>query len=280
MPIYSNIGGGQSQFPSLLTNINGSSKNVDSAYANISGTSKQIFQSYVLLSNISAGSIVQFNTTLSGTNQPTEFIVLGESNAKNTILLLQKYLYGNKVLLNSTTDSEYSTSDIDKYLSADAAESNSYRSVLPENIRKCLVKTTVNSYSYNYNTMLHLSKDIFLMSATELGYFEDASSEWQEQASNIKDEGHSYYNILKKVTGYTNFKARSAVYFKPHYDGKWWTRSPADATHVCSPDSTYGGIFQGAPNNEQSPKYVRPILSFDPATLVDTTTTIPTIVGK
>ena len=280
MPIYSNIGGGQSQFPSLLTNINGSSKNVDSAYGNISGTSKQIFQSYVLLSNISAGSIVQFNTTLSGTNQPTEFIVLGESNAKNTILLLQKYLYGNKVLLNSTTDSEYSTSDIDKYLSADAAESNSYRSVLPENIRKCLVKTTVNSYSYNSNAMLYLSKDIFLMSFTELGFFEDGSSSEKAQASNMTDEGHSYYNILKIATGYTNYKARIARLFSTNNGDNWWTRSPVDATHVFSILNNNPYTMQGAPNNEKNPKYVRPILSFDPATLVDTTTTIPTIVGK
>lgn len=262
------LGGGQSKLPSLLTNINGSSTSLTSAYSNIDGIQKQIFQAYVPLNAISVGSVVQFNTTLSGSDKPTKFIVLGKSKAGDSILLLQKYIY-RKIVFSSTNTSEYSTSDIDKYLSGGITESNSYRYNFNAIIENCLVKTTIDSYSCNSSSILKLSRDIFLMSYTEAGFTDYA----------FEAEGKSYLDSLKiatetsddNIARITTAESVESTVFR------WWLRSPYNTSYVNAV-GTNGN--NGRTSAKAKTQGCRPILSFDPTTLVDTTTTIPTIVGK
>lgn len=216
------------------------------------------------ISEITAGSIVCFNTTLSGTDKSTDFIVLGPSKAGDSILLLQKYLYEERIF-NSTNNSEYSTSDMDKYLSADATESDSYRSKLPEAIRNCLVKTTIGSYSYSSSTTLNLARDIFLMSYIELGF----------TAYESYNEGDSYLDTLKTAAGATvDNDARKAT-TESGNSRDWWLRSPSSIPNIGYVYD-YGYCSSNFPTQS---RYVRPILSVAPATRVDDSTSTPTVIG-
>lgn len=216
------------------------------------------------ISELTPGSIVCFNTTLSGTDKSTDFIVLGQSEADDSILLLQKYVYEQRIF-DSTNSSDYYTSSIDKYLSADITESDNYRSKFPEAIRNCLVKTTICSYSYRSVTTLNLTRDIFLMSCAEVGYSNPPPP----------DEGKSYLDILKTATGLNSDQARKAATESGDYCD-WWLRSPNNASNnafvteydtISGNGSAYGSF------------YVRPILSVVPATLVDDSTSTPTVIG-
>lgn len=218
------------------------------------------------ISEITPGSIVCFNTTLSGSDKTTPFIVLGPSKQGNSILLLQKYLYIRRKF-NNTSVSEYSTSDIDKYLSADATESDSYRSKLPEDIRNCLVKTTIGSYSHSSSTTLSLARDIFLMSYTEAGFTND---------SKLVDEGNSYLDALKIAAGTTvDDYARKAT-LEGGSSGGWWLRSPGNSGYVKNVGS--GGSDNGGLTPSSS-DYVRPLLSVAPATLVEEESSTFSIIG-
>lgn len=219
------------------------------------------------ISEITAGSIVWFNTTLSGSDKSTPFIVLGPSKAGDSILLLQKYVYQARKFHN-TNVSEYSTSDMDKYLSADATESDSYRSKLPDIIRNCLVKTTIGSYSYNSNTTLNLTRDIFLMSHTEIG--------WTD--STLSAEGDSYFNALAIAAGTTYSIARSAA-IESGGSVDWWLRSPGSVSTVMSVGNNGSGCITLHASEFSSCPYVRPILSVAPATRVDDSTSTPTVIG-
>lgn len=77
---------------SLYINNNGSNKQLNNAYGNINGNSKEIFNKLAYLSSITAGSIVKFNTTLSGTNKLTDFIVLGPSYNNDNCIIITKIL--------------------------------------------------------------------------------------------------------------------------------------------------------------------------------------------
>lgn len=220
------------------------------------------------ISEITPGSIVCFNTTLSGTDKSTDFIVLGLSKTGDSILLLQKYVYEHRQFHN-TDVSEYSTSDIDKYLSADATESDSYRSKLPEAIRNCLVKTTIGSYSYSSKTTLSLSRDIFLMSYTEVGFSDN---------STLANEGNSYLDVLAVAAGTTNSSSRKAAIESGGSVG-WWLRSPESVSTVRRVSNDGSGCLIIYASDISSDIYVRPILSVIPTTLVDDSISTPTVIG-
>lgn len=222
------------------------------------------------ISEISPGSIVWFNTTLSGSDKSTPFIVLGPSKAGDSILLLQKYVYDPIKKFHSTRVNEYSTSDIDKYLSADATESDSYRSKLSKTIRNCLIKTTIESYSYSSKTTLNLTRDIFLMSYTEAGF----------TYSNSAVEGNSYLNALKIAVNTTVDNDARKTTLESGDASNWWLRSPSltgssPDSYVCCVDRT--GIWTGSVATSDND--ARPILSVVPATLVDDSTSDLKLLG-
>ena len=208
---------------------------------------------YATISQVTPGALVYFNTTLSDSDASTPFIVLGLSKQGNSILLLQKIVYESKVF--HTGDSPYYTSNIEKYLSADASETDSYRSKLPEAIRNVLVNTEIESYVFENKTTMITSKDIFLPSVTELGGTD----------SSYHVEGKSYLDVLK--IAYTTDDDNTAKVTQTSTGGQnfYWTRTAKDKS------STYiiytNGIITFA-SNPLGGSYVRPILSASPDTLV------------
>ena len=239
----------------LYINNNGSNKALNNAYGNINGNSKEIFKKFAYLSSITAGSIIKFNTTLSGSNNLTDFIVLGTSYNNDTILLLQRYLYELRAF-NSISSSEYNASTIDNYLSAEVSTTDNYRSKLDESIRNRLTKTSVKSYSFSNKKIININRDIFLPSYSELGY---SSTSY----SYLSDEGISYLDALKIAAGRTSMddEARISVVKsdKTDYAPYYWMRSPGGDV-----GSNYGDNYVTISNI-----FIRPIISLSPTTLID-----------
>ena len=263
------MGGGSKQLTSLYINKDGSSKALSNAYGNINGSSKEIFNLGTPLVDISIGSIVKFNTTLSGTNKLTDFIVLGTSYNNDTILLLQRYSYGNTRVFDSNGSPHYYDSSIDKYLSADASASDSYRSKLDSSVRSKLVKTEIMIQCIEdsaYPVIKEL-RDIFLLSMVEVG--------WSIGASFGFGMGKLYLDALKIATGETvPYKARQ---FKTE-DGNgidYWLRDERSTNK----DVPYSNYYNGNSENKDADKaeaypivsgiYVRPALSFSKSTAID-----------
>lgn len=291
MPIYANINGNSKSISKLYDNINAAKKTNSAAYANINNSSKKIFPEevqLVRLSELTPGRIISFDTTLSGTNKSTDFIVLGPSKQGDTILCLQRYVYYDKREFNSTStpgvNTIYESSSIDSYLSADITQTSSYRSLLSEIARNCLVATTITTYNYAYSIPSmgydspaytdNISRDIFLMSYTETG----------REDSTLSVEGNSYLDALKIAARTTVDSDACKVtpesgYFNTTNTNAWWLRSQSDdligdirviscKNGTCSFDSPTASLF------------IRPILSFNPDTIVNNAPSTAILIGK
>lgn len=288
MPIYANINGNSKSISKLYDNINAAKKANSAAYANINNSSKKIFpeeEQLVRLSELTPGRIISFDTTLSGTNKSTDFIVLGPSKQGDTILCLQRYVYYDKRIFDSASGTGviYKSSSIDSYLSADITQTSSYRSLLSEIARNCLVATTITVYSYGFSvpgmgydipaSTDNISRDIFLMSYTEAG-FED---------STLSVEGNSYLNALKIAAKTTvDNDARKVTpesgYFNTINTNTWWLRSQSDdAIGVRVISCKNGTCSSDSPTNQL---FVRPILSFNPDTIVNNAPSTAILIGK
>ena len=273
------MGGGSKQLTSLYVNKDGSNKQLNNAYANINGSSKEIFKSFLLLGNVSAGSIVKFNTTLSGTNKLTDFIVLGPSKVGDTILLLQRYSYGDGELIpfNSDGSNHYYNSEMDEYLSVNSSYTyisgykSNYKSNLDESIRNKLVKTMIKTAcirscikNNNADIVNKEQRDIFLLCEKEVGFIIGASPNY--------DDGNSYLDVLKIATGENeSYKARAFKTEAGNISG-YWLRDEALNNKVnaiyYSPDGSHEECDRIS--IEPTDRYgIRPALSFDKSTLVD-----------
>lgn len=287
MPIYINKDAIQSNISSLTCNYKNSSKDLAAAYTNINNISQKIFpeeEQLVRLSELTPGRIISFDTTLSGTNKSTDFIVLGPSKQGDTILCLQRYVYYDKKLFdNGNTNATYKSSTIDSYLSADITQTSSYRSLLSEIARNCLVATTITVYSYafsipgmGYDSPAYtdnISRDIFLMSYTEAG-FED---------STLSVEGNSYLNALKIAARTTiDNNARKVTpesgYFNTINTNTWWLRSQSDDATSVRVISCKNGTCSS--NSATASLFIRPILSFNPDTIVNNAPSTAILIGK
>lgn len=286
MPIYANINGNSKSISKLYDNINAAKKANSAVYANINNSSKKIFpeeEQLVRLSELTPGRIISFDTTLSGTNKSTDFIVLGPSKQGDTILCLQRYVYYDKMFFNNGgTDATYKSSTIDSYLSADITQTSSYRSLLSEIARNCLVATTITVYSYGFSvpgmgydipaSTDNISRDIFLMSYTEAG----------DEDSTLSVEGNSYLNALRIAAKTTvDNDARKVTpesgYFNTINTNTWWLRSQSDATSIRVISCKNGTCSSDSPTNKL---FVRPILSFNPDTIVNNAPSTAILIGK
>lgn len=224
------------------------------------------------ISEISPGSIVWFNTTLSGTDKSTPFIVLGQSQSGDSILLLQKYLYEKRSYNSSSVTQNttvYKGSQIDNYLSAEITESDNYRSKLSEIIRNCLITTNIESYYYTGpkdGAILKIPRDIFLMSYLEAGLITDS---W------YAIEGVSYIDALKIATNTTTDDTARIATAESNTESNWLLRSTGLTTGV-------GLVFLNGTlgsNSPNPPQYIRPVISVSPATLIDDSSSTLTVIG-
>lgn len=192
------------------------------------------------------------NTTLSGSDAATPFIVMGVSQQGNSVLIMPQYVYEKHRMEPKDVVDTYNNSDMDTYLTS--TDATGYRvKYLSEAFRNILVSTTIEAYVISSDTTITMSRDIFLASETEVVASGAAHA-----------EGISFLSALKTATGETNDKNARKAY---HTDGNakvWWLRTPGSSSQFRAVLSN-GGVGGG---NAAGRFYVRPLYSVAPATLV------------
>lgn len=204
------------------------------------------------LSELSPGTIVWCNTTLSGSDAATPFIVMGASQQENSVLIMPQYVYETHRMEPQNVVDTYNGSDMDTYLTS--TDATGYRmKYLSEALRNILVSTTIEAYVISSDTTITMSRDIFLASETEV-----------VASGATHAEGASYLSALKTATGETNDNNARKAYNTAGATQNWWLRSPASTSQFRI---VYNfGIVSGY--NAAGGYYVRPLYSVAPATLV------------
>ena len=202
------------------------------------------------LSQLAAGTKIYCNTTLTGEDAATAFIVMGMSEQGNSVLLMPELVYQQK-RMNATDAAEYNGCEMDTYLSA---ETDGFRTAyLSEAFRNCLVPTQIKCYSLTDSQEITIARDIFVPSYTEMGWtFE-------------YPEGASLLAALKTFKGVTNDNQARIANNTAGTACIWWLRSANSST-----------LFRSVGNNGTAISYnasfswvwLRPLLSVAPATLV------------
>ena len=192
------------------------------------------------------------NTTLSGSDAATPFIVMGVSQQGNSVLIMPQYVYEGRRMEPQNVVDTYNNSDMDTYLTS--TDATGYRvKYLSEAFRNILVSTTIEAYVISSNTTITMSRDIFLASETEVVASGAAHA-----------EGISFLSALKTATGKTNDLDARKAYNTAGKALYWWLRTPYSTSQFRFVYSS--GYVHGS--NAASGYYVRPLYSVAPATLV------------
>lgn len=192
------------------------------------------------------------NTTLSGSDAATPFIVMGVSQQGNSVLIMPQYVYETHRMEPQNVVDTYNNSDMDTYLTS--TDATGYRmKYLPEAFRNILVSTTIEAYVISSDTTITMSRDIFLASETEVVASGAAHA-----------EGISFLSALKTATIETNDNNARKAYNTAGNAQLWWLRSPNSTSQFRCVN--LNGLVNGfiAPNGFS----VRPLYSVAPATLV------------
>lgn len=192
------------------------------------------------------------NTTLSGSDAATPFIVMGVSQQGNSVLIMPQYVYGKHRMEPKNVVDTYNNSDMDTYLTS--TDATGYRvKYLSEAFRNILVSTTIEAYVISSDTTITMSRDIFLASETEVVASGAAHA-----------EGISFLSALKTATGETNDSNARKAYNTAGNVQNWWLRTPKSNSHFQYV-SNYGHV---SGYNASYGSCVRPLYSVAPATLV------------
>lgn len=192
------------------------------------------------------------NTTLSGSDAATPFIVMGNSQQGNSVLIMPQYVYEtHRMELQNVVDT-YNGSDMDTYLTSTDATGHRMK-YLSEAFRNILVSTTIEAYVISSDTTITMSRDIFLASEAEV-----------VASGAVHAEGVSYLSALKTATGETNDNNAKKAYNTAGVAQYWWLRTPISTSQFRCVGSN-GGVYG---NNAANGYYVRPLYSVAPATLV------------
>ena len=202
------------------------------------------------LSQLAAGTKIYCNTTLSGEDAATAFIVMGMSEQGNSVLLMPELVYQQK-RMNATDAAEYNGCEMDTYLSA---ETEGFRTAyLSEAFRNCLVPTQIKCYSLTDSQEITIARDIFVPSYTEMG--------WTSE----HPEGASLLAALKTFKGVTNDAQARIAKNSVGTACYWWLRSASRLLQFRIVN-LIGNAYEA--NASVSWVWLRPLLSVAPATLV------------
>lgn len=202
------------------------------------------------LSQLAAGTKIYCNTTLSGEDAATAFIVMGMSEQGNSVLLMPELVYQQK-RMNATDVAEYNGCEMDTYLSA---ETDGFRTAyLSEAFRNCLVPTQIKCYSLTDSQEITIARDIFVPSYTEMGWTSD------------HPEGASLLAALKTFKGVTNDNQARIANNTAGTACTWWLRSANSSSQFRS---VYVNGSAYSNDASHSWNWLRPLLSVAPATLV------------
>ena len=210
------------------------------------------------LSQLTAGTIIHFNTSFTGADADTTFIVMGTSEQGNSVLLMPEFVVAQK-RMHGTNVAEYNGCEMDTYLSA---ETEGFRSAyFSAALQACLVPTQIKCYSLENDTTITIARDIFIPSYTEMGWASD------------HDEGASLLPALKTYKNTTNDNTARIANNTSGTACYWWMRSANSATQFRNVNSLGGA---SSSNASDSLWWFRPLLSVAGATLVsdDTEDTI------
>ena len=202
------------------------------------------------LSQLAAGTKIYCNTTLTGEDAATAFIVMGMSEQGNSVLLMPELVYQQK-RMNATDMAEYNGCEMDTYLSA---ETDGFRTAyLSEAFRNCLVPTQIKCYSLTDSQEITIARDIFVPSYTEMGWTSD------------HPEGASLLAALKTFKGVTNDNQARIANNTAGAACHWWLRSANSSAQFRGVGGSGGA---SSDNASISWYWLRPLLSVAPATLV------------
>lgn len=210
------------------------------------------------LSQLTAGTVIHFNTSFTGTDADTTFIVMGASEQGNSVLLMPELVVAQK-RMHATNVAEYNGCEMDTYLSAGT---DGFRSAyFSASLQACLVPTQIKCYSLENDTTITIARDIFIPSYTEMGWASDY------------DEGASLLPALKTYKNTTNDNTARIANNTAGTACYWWMRSAGSAAQFRV---VYGDGYAGSGDASSSVWWFRPLLSVAGATLVsdDTEDTI------
>lgn len=192
------------------------------------------------------------NTTLSGSDAATPFIVMGVSQQGNSVLIMPQYVYEAHHMEPQNVVDTYNNSDMDTYLTS--TDATGYRmKYLPEAFRNILVSTTIEAYVISSDTTITMSRDIFIASETEVVASGAAHA-----------EGISFLSALKTATSETKDNNARKAYNTAGNVQDWWLRTPFSTSQFQVVFNNGDVIERGAIREN----YVRPLYSVAPATLV------------
>lgn len=211
------------------------------------------------LADLSLGATVKIYETVDGTESPAEYYLL-KKNALNCILLRKETVQAKR--MHSSAVANYpdaigegegtgAVCEMDKFLCGDFQ--NRYSTAM----KACLTPETIKYYDLNcyYGTeprTIEISRRVFLLSSTELGY------------RTTPDEGDSIFDALCAATGKTGNAARIA-YNSSSAAVNWWLRSAHSASYFRG---VHNGGYEVNFSATIASVWLRPALSVAAATLV------------
>lgn len=207
------------------------------------------------ISQLTAGTIVYVDETVSGSTNHVPYFYLGLDESGNARLLRQYAAIQKR--MNATNVASYNGCEADQWLE-DA--SSGFMSRLDAATQQALQNTTIKYVDYNQSgdgtaQVLSIARRIFLLSYSEEGYGNDP----------VGNEGSSFLGALKAATGKTDANQARIGYNESGTAVTVWMRSAYSATNFRAV-SAGGSASYG--NAASTSLWLRPALSVAPATSV------------
>lgn len=205
---YAGVSGVNRQITKIPVGVGGVNRNCKAAWAGVAGVNRQVFASGSPLSSKAIGNIVKIKE--SGAQTP--FIVLSHGYpASGRTLLLRENIYDNRQWKREEVNT-YASSDIDSWLNS------TYLSLIDASTRAQIAAVNI-SYTHGDDdwTVSTLSRRVFLLSHTEMGFSEDYAR--------VEGSPLPYFDSNLKRIGYLNGVATI-----------FWLRSPnvKNSSFACS----------------------------------------------
>ena len=207
------------------------------------------------LADLTPGTLVYIDETISGTTNHEPYIYLGIDDYGKA-RVLRKYCNASK-RMHSSNVASYSGCEADVYLED---ETTGFLSRFDSAILNALEYTTIGYTDYNSNgqgtiQLVTITRRCFLLSYTEFGW----------SATSAGSEGKSFLSALKAFYGMSTDNTARIPRKSDETAVNAWVRSGSSATQFRL---VYTSGTANSNNATNSNYWLRPALSFAPATIV------------
>lgn len=207
------------------------------------------------ISQLTAGTIVYVDETISGTTNHVPYIYLGLDESGNARLLRQKAAIQKR--MHSSNVASYDGCEADVWLEN---ATDGFLARFDAATIQALQNTSIKYVDYNQSgsgtaQVLTIARRCFLLSYSEEGYGNDAAG----------NEGLSYLPALKTATGQTADNNARITYNEAGSAVNAWMRSASSAANFRGVGTSGGASSYGASSGSV---WLRPALSVAPATSV------------